>query len=146
MTGAWDAWGLEIDGFLYEGSGKSATVYHTNDTRSFGIQVDTILNIKGKVKRSSGGGTTNHKPDCKCCVYVQQRPLHEAGVEHALDLVRELVRIVERAAVVLAVVLGRPFVQRDLVRGSRGASTRALARALCAGVAAAGELRSPPGR
>ena len=64
----WDAWGLEINGFLYEGSGESSTVYGTG-TRSFGTQVDTVFNIKGKIKRSSaGGGISNHKTDCTCCV------------------------------------------------------------------------------
>ena len=78
----WDAWGLEIQGFFYEGSGESATAFYTEENtgrsfRSFGVQVDTLLNLEGKLKKGSrrgpGGGLKTHKPDCQCCVCKGQR-------------------------------------------------------------------------
>ena len=80
MKDGWDCWGLETPDFFYEGSGESATAFHTHDGknfRSFAVQVDTLLNVQGKVKTTNrkgvGGGLKTHKPDCKCCVCKGQR-------------------------------------------------------------------------
>lgn len=80
ISDGWECWGLETPGFFYEGGGESGTAFHTHDGkkfRSFGVQVDTLLNVQGKMKKTNrkgiGGGLKTHKPDCKCCVCKGRR-------------------------------------------------------------------------
>ena len=84
ISDGWDSWGLETPGFFYEGTGESATAFHTHESktfRSFGVQVDTLLNLEGKVKKNTRsqeiGRPRNkphiHKEDCACCVCKGKR-------------------------------------------------------------------------
>ena len=75
IVDGWDTWGLETPGYFYEGSGESSVIYNTTEytqrsveMRSIGCQVDTLLNLKGKVKKKAV-----HKPDCQCCVCKGKR-------------------------------------------------------------------------
>ncbi len=92
----WDSWGLETPGYFYEGSGESAPSFKTVNEkvfRSFGCQVDTLLNLNGKVKKihsERGKAITRqprtkphiHREDCQCCVCkVKRKNLSGAGHE-----------------------------------------------------------------
>ena len=83
----WDSWGLETPGYFYDENVESSTSFHIDENsnikyRSFGVQVDTLLNIKGKVKKvnrnikkNGRGGVSTHKPDCSCCVCKNRKTI-----------------------------------------------------------------------